>query len=109
TPDQLVALAFEETGASTGPLAFSMIKDIIEFGRMVHAEMNALADAARFRRSTIGATLYCTTMPCHMCAKLIIAAGIDRVVYVHPYNKSLVAELFEDSVAVDEKVGERRV
>ena len=95
TPDELVTLAFEETGSSSGPLAFSMIKDVIEFGRMVHAEMNALADAARFRRSTIGATLYCTTMPCHMCAKLIIAAGIDRVVYVQPYTKSLVSELFE--------------
>jgi deoxycytidylate deaminase len=108
-PDDLVALAFEEGQTTHGPLALSMIKDVIEFGRMVHAEMNALADAARFRRSTIGATLYCTTMPCHMCAKLIIASGIERVVYVQPYNKSLVAELFEDSVTVDEKVGEKRV
>ena len=86
-----------------------MIKDVIEFGRMVHAEMNALADAARFRRSTIGATLYCTTMPCHMCAKLIIASGIDRVVYLQPYTKSLVEELYPDSVAIDEHPQAKRV
>jgi deoxycytidylate deaminase len=101
-PDELVNSAFTSTSAQQAPLADSMMKDIIEYGRMVHAEMNALADAARFRRSTIGATLYCTTMPCHMCTKLVIASGIERVVYVQPYGKSLVEELFDDSVAVDE-------
>ncbi|MFN3747280.1 MAG: deaminase [Sphingorhabdus sp.] len=84
-----------------GPWRQSMISDIIEYGRMVHAEMNALADAARFRRSTQGATLYCTTMPCHMCTKLIIAAGIKRVVYVQPYVKSLTKELYKDSVVFE--------
>lgn len=102
SPDDLVTSAFSEDGNSIGPLSGSMMKDIIEYGRMVHAEMNALADAARFRRSTIGATLYCTTMPCHMCTKLIIASGINRVVYVQPYGKSLVEELFYDSVAIDD-------
>ena len=109
TPDELVIKAFSETEGTQGPLSQSMIKDVIEFGRMVHAEMNALADAARFRRSTIGATLYCTTMPCHMCAKLIIASGIARVVYVQPYTKSLVEELFDDSVAIDEHPEAKRV
>lgn len=85
-----------------GPWRTSMLSDIIEYGRMVHAEMNALTDAARFRRSTHGATLYCTTMPCHMCTKLIIAAGIKRVVYVQPYVKSLAGELFQDSVVFDQ-------
>lgn len=102
TPDELVSLAFNEKGNDKGPLSSSMMKDIIEYGRMVHAEMNALADAARFRRSTIDSTLYCTTMPCHMCTKLIIAAGVTRVVYVQPYGKSLVEELFNDSVAIDD-------
>lgn len=108
-PDQLVSAAFADTKNAVGPLSRSMIKDIIEYGRMVHAEMNALADAARFRRSTINATLYCTTMPCHMCTKLIIAAGVKRVVYVQPYGKSLIEELFDDSVAVDEHPEEQRV
>jgi len=100
-PDDLVNKAFALENDVKGPLFGSMIADVIEYGRMVHAEMNALADAARFRRSTAGATLYCTTMPCHMCTKLIIASGITRVVFLQPYGKSLVDELFEDSVNLE--------
>jgi len=109
SPDELVVEAFEPTTTSEPPLRDSMMRDIIEFGRMVHAEMNALADAARFRRSTIDATLYCTTLPCHMCAKLIIAAGIQKVVYIQPYTKSLVEELFEDSVSIDDTSSSEKV
>lgn len=100
-PDELVTQVFGIDSEKKGPLFGSMIADVIEYGRMVHAEMNALADAARFRRSTTGATLYCTTMPCHMCTKLIIASGISRVVFIQPYGKSLVDELFEDSVNLE--------
>jgi deoxycytidylate deaminase len=102
-PDQLVAEAFSDSPSKPGPLNQSMVADVIEFGRMVHAEMNALTDAARFRRSTKGATLFCTTLPCHMCTKLVIASGVKRVVYVQPYGKSLIEELFPDSVAIDER------
>lgn len=108
TPDALVAGAFG-TKAAPGPLARAMLADVIEYGRMVHAEMNALTDAARFRRSTSKATLYCTTMPCHMCAKLVVASGVTRVVYVQPYSKSLVEELFGDSIAIDEPEAGTRV
>lgn len=102
-PDDLVTSAFSEGPKSKGgPFVNSMIADVIEFGRMVHAEMSALSDAARFRRSTQGATLFCTTLPCHMCTKLVIAAGIERVVYIQPYGKSLVGELYTDSVTFDE-------
>lgn len=100
-PDELVNQVFAIDSDKKGPLFGSMIADVIEYGRMVHAEMNALADAARFRRSTTGATLYCTTMPCHMCTKLIIASGIGRVVFIQPYGKSLVDELFDDSVNLE--------
>lgn len=100
-PDDLVNRALDDDEKTTGPLHKSMMSDIIEFGRMVHAEMNALSDAARFRRSTKDATLYCTTLPCHMCTKLIVASGIRRVVYIQPYGKSLIEELFPDSVAVE--------
>ena len=103
--DKIVNDVFKEpdrsTGDESGPWHDAMISNIIEYGRMVHAEMNAITDAARFRRSTQGATLYCTTMPCHMCTKLIIASGIRRVVYVQPYVKSMTGELFKDSVAFD--------
>jgi cytidine deaminase len=98
----LVKKAINEESEPSGPLAKAMIADVIEYGRVLHAEMNALTDAARFQRSTIGSTLYCTTMPCHLCTKLIIAAGIKRVVYIEPYYKSLVGELYEDSVDTHE-------
>lgn len=54
--------------------------------RTSHAEANAIAFAARFGTSTDGADLYCTHGPCLPCAKLIINAGIRRVVYEHPYR-----------------------
>lgn len=98
TPSELSKLALEGEHA---PLKGSMINDVLENGRMVHAEMNALADAARSRKSTQRATLYCTTMPCHLCTKLIIASGIARVVYLQPYPKSLVEELYTDSVSLE--------
>jgi Deoxycytidylate deaminase len=96
-------------GKPRGPWRRSMVSDIIEYGRMVHAEMNAISDAARFNRSTRGATLYCTTMPCHMCAKLIIASGIKRVVYVQPYVKSLAGELFKDSIIFEGTAADKKV
>jgi deoxycytidylate deaminase len=79
----------------------SKIMDVIEYGRMVHAEMNALTDAARKGAAIRDATLYCTTFPCHICAKHIVASGILRVVYLEPYPKSLAQELHADSISVD--------
>ena len=103
--DKLIFHAFDKKKA---PLKNAMINDVIEYGRMVHAEMNAITDAARSGKSTEGCTLYCTTMPCHLCTKLVIASGISRVVYVQPYSKSLVEELYQDSVCIDKKdVGHR--
>jgi cytidine deaminase len=77
------------------------IDNIIEFGRAVHAEMAALTDAATRGVSVTGCNLYTTTFPCHLCARHIIGAGIKRVLYIHPYPKSLAAQLHQDSVAID--------
>ncbi len=81
-------------------LAASRIADITEYGRMVHAEMEALLSCARSQGGARGATLYCTTFPCHNCAKHIIAAGIERVVFVEPYPKSKAAEFHDDSLSL---------
>jgi len=78
-----------------GPLGRSELADLIEFGRIVHAEMAALMTAARTGRAVKGCTLYTTTYPCHECARLIIAAGIKRVCFVDPYPKSRAPELFD--------------
>ena len=82
-------------------LAGTQVLSVIEYGRSVHAEMAAITDAARRGVSVQGATLYCTTFPCHLCARHIIAAGIRRVVYIEPYPKSIAGTLFEDSMVVD--------
>jgi hypothetical protein len=63
--------------------------------------MGALSDAARLGHSVRGGTLYCTTFPCHMCAKHIVASGIERVVFLEPYPKSLASELHSDSITVE--------
>ena len=97
--DEMVKEALDKDG----PLRDAMVDGLIEFGRMVHAEMNAITDAARIGRSLKNSTLYCTTMPCHLCAKHIVASGIKRVVYLQPYHKSLVEELYPDSISIDDE------
>jgi len=79
----------------------AQLLDIIEFGRIIHAEMSAISDAARLGRETSGAILYCTTFPCHLCAKHIVAAGMDRVVFLEPYPKSYAQKLHADSITFD--------
>jgi len=78
------------------------ILDITEFSRATHAEMDAILSCARSGISTRGATLYCTTFPCHNCAKHIVSAGIERVVYVEPYPKSHAKDLHGDAISFGE-------
>ena len=80
----------------------SLVGEITEYGRMVHAEMNAIVDAARLGRGIKGSTLYSTTFPCHNCAKHIIASGISKVVFVEPYPKSRTERLFGDFVSIND-------
>jgi hypothetical protein len=75
--------------------------DALEYGRVVHAEMSAISDAARVGHGLKGGTLYCTTFPCHMCAKHIVASGIMRAFFLEPYPKSLATDLHSDSIEVE--------
>lgn len=79
----------------------SQFMDALEYGRIVHAEMSALSDAARLGISVQDATIYCTTFPCHMCAKHIVASGITKVVFLEPYPKSLTSDLHSDAVKIE--------
>lgn len=79
-------------------LSKSALASITEFGRSVHAEMEALLGCARNGISCRGATLFTTTFPCHNCAKHIIAAGITQVLYVEPYLKSRALEFHDDAI-----------
>lgn len=92
-----------------GVLADAHVMDLTEYGRIVHAEMNAVCDAARTGRSIKGTTLYCTTFPCHNCAKHLIASGVRRVVFLEPYPKSKAYELYADEIQIEADQDETRV
>lgn len=62
---------------------------------VLHAEANAITKVAKSNNSSLGATLYITDSPCIECAKLIIQAGITRVVYDRKYRITDGLELLE--------------
>lgn len=79
------------------------IKDLIEFSRAVHAEMHAIITGSQLAGSKmIGGKLFCTTYPCHNCARHIIVAGIKEIYYIEPYTKSLGVPLHSDSLSENE-------
>ena len=63
----------------------------------VHAEQNAIVQAAKLGVSIDGATLYCTHQPCSMCCKMIINSGIKRVIYKEGYPDEFTLELFAEA------------
>ena len=79
------------------------LRDLTEYGRAVHAEMDALLDAARRGLAVKGCTLHTTTFPCHNCARHIIGAGLRRVVFVEPYSKSRALDLHSHDLRVGER------
>lgn len=62
---------------------------------VLHAEANAISKVACSHNSSLGATMYVTTSPCIECAKLIIQAGIIRVVFNHKYRRTDGCALLE--------------
>jgi dCMP deaminase len=65
--------------------------------RAVHAEQNAIIQAAVHGVTIVGGTLYCTHQPCILCAKMIINAGLKRVVYENEYPDKEAIEFFKAS------------
>ena len=63
----------------------------------VHAEQNAICQAAKLGLAIDGATLYCTHQPCTICARLIINSGIKKVVYKNGYPDDFSLELFKEA------------
>jgi deoxycytidylate deaminase len=90
----------EQITRDVRPLLAEAFADVTEFGRAVHAEMDALMAAGRIGVSFRDSTLYTTTFPCHNCTRHIIAAGVKRVVYIEPYPKSRAKELHSDAIMV---------
>jgi dCMP deaminase len=68
-----------------------------ELCRALHAEQNAMLQAAMYGVPIQGATLYCTTHPCVMCVKMLINAGMKEVVVLDAYPDRLAAELLAEA------------
>jgi cytidine deaminase len=103
---KLQALQVALREALPGDLWAAGLKDLTEFGRAVHAEMNALLDAALRGVPVAGATLHSSTFPCHNCARHLIGAGISRVVFIEPYTKSRAEQLHADSATIAHSEGD---
>lgn len=69
----------------------------------VHAEQNAIIQAAKLGLSVQDATLYCTHQPCSICAKMIINSGIKRVVYKYGYPDEFALKMLDEAGVVLEK------
>ena len=67
-----------------------------ELCRGVHAEQNAIIQAAVFGVSVSGARMYITNHPCSVCAKMMLNAGISEVIYKGDYHDELAVKLLEE-------------
>ena len=68
-----------------------------ELCRGIHAEQNAIIQAAFYGVSIKDATLYCTTQPCSICAKMLINAGIRKICYQSGYADSMATEMLAEA------------
>ena len=68
-----------------------------ELCRGLHAEQNAIIQAALHGTSVAGATLYCTTLPCVICSKMLINARISEVYYREGYADTLSRDLMAEA------------
>ena len=79
-------------------LGQSPIGALLEFSRVVHAEMDALLSLARRGITVVGTRVFVTTFPCHYCARHLVGAGVDEVQYIEPYPKSRALALHSDAI-----------
>jgi dCMP deaminase len=98
---QHIILSTGYNGAPRGLADCDHVGHILEHGhcvRSVHAEINAIIQAAYVGRATDGAVLYVTHFPCLSCTKALINAGIQRIVYREGYRiHPLATEMLEQS------------
>ncbi len=75
-----------------------------ELCRALHAEQNAIIQAANLGIAIEGSTLYCTTAPCSLCAKMLINAGVVRVVFDGNYPDERAMEFFREAGVIVEQM-----
>jgi dCMP deaminase len=68
-----------------------------ELCRGLHAEQNAIIQAAFHGVSVNGGKIYCTTRPCSICTKMLINAGINEIIYIEEYEDELAAQLVKEA------------
>lgn len=68
-----------------------------ELCRGIHAEQNAVIQAAKHGIAMDGAIAYCTHQPCVLCAKILLNAGVSDIVFLHPYPDELSLELLAEA------------
>jgi len=68
-----------------------------EICRALHAEMNALLQAAMYGIPVDGADLYCTTQPCILCAKMLINAGVKRIYMKEGYPDEMAVDMLKEA------------
>ncbi|MGN0834980.1 MAG: deoxycytidylate deaminase [Candidatus Spyradosoma sp.] len=101
-PNRVIAAGYN--GFLPGAPHCSCVRDGHEQAT-VHAEQNAIADAAKRGVSVMGATVYVTHFPCVNCAKILASAGVGVVKYIHDYrNDPLVPQLLADAKIRVEKL-----
>jgi dCMP deaminase len=69
----------------------------------IHAEQNAVIQAAKLGLAIDSATLYCTHQPCSVCAKILVNAGIRRIVYKHGYPDDFALEVLNEAGVILER------
>jgi dCMP deaminase len=75
-----------------------------ELCRGLHAEQNAIIQAALHGVTTKNATIYCTNHPCIICSKMIINSGINKIVYREGYSDKLAEEMLEEAAIEAKKL-----
>ena len=78
-----------------------------ELCRALHAEQNAIISAASMGNAIEGGTIYITHQPCVICAKMIVNAGIKRIVVREGYPDELSREILDEAGLVVERLGEK--
>jgi dCMP deaminase len=86
----------EEVGAESG--------HVHELCRGLHAEQNAIIQAAMYGVSIDGGVLYSTHQPCVLCSKMIINAGLEAIHYLEPYPDELAERLLAEAGVLSQKM-----
>ncbi|MGD8979831.1 MAG: dCMP deaminase family protein [candidate division WOR-3 bacterium] len=93
----------EEVGCLRGKMGIAS-GERHELCRGVHAEQNALIQAATFGASVSGATIYTTHQPCFICTKMLINAKIEKIVYKKEYPDELAIGMLNEAEVIYSKI-----